>query len=166
MLWRLVARGPAQGCPDVLRLAAYVDRRLDPTGVDAIENHLAGCAACLDAVRAAAAAPADTSRAAADRAVVTAAQALMTPPRPARAAPPQERAGRPSVLGRLVRCGLAAAAAVAVSVAGYQAGLSTPRAAEPNVAGEVSFGLLGSWSGEPDQSASLFLVVDNEEVRP
>lgn len=41
---------PGWRCPDETALAAYVDRQLDATAINALEKHLAGCSSCLTQV--------------------------------------------------------------------------------------------------------------------
>jgi hypothetical protein len=51
-LWARLAKGrpPIGPCPDAIDLAGYVDRRLPPADVDALEHHLATCQRCFAAV--------------------------------------------------------------------------------------------------------------------
>ncbi len=42
--------GATMGCPDALRLAAYVDGKLDDSEVQSTETHLATCSECRDVV--------------------------------------------------------------------------------------------------------------------
>ncbi len=132
-LWeRARAEAPARpdACPAMVTLAAWVDGRLNDAEREAIEEHLAGCGACLAAVVESRAARAEALEAMPLAVVESAAAVVRGRLRPA--------------AWRVGAWVLRAAAAIAVCVAAYRAGagsggrLDAPAA--PNEA-DVAFGL-------------------------
>jgi hypothetical protein len=154
-LWRRVER-PAPGeCPDLDLLAAFIDGRLTDVEREAVESHVAACAVCVDAVRDGAVIAAEPGLTMVSPGVIERAAALV-------AAPASK--GR---FALALRWSLAAAASIAVSAAGYVAGQRSSAAAnDSDLAGEASFGMLGSWSGGAEDGliASLIALEDEETL--
>jgi anti-sigma factor RsiW len=115
-------RQPASACPDTPRLAAYLDARLDPRETAQLEDHLAACPTCR-------------------RAVIEARELLAEPgelPTPGLVAGAREvvrriepQGSRSSPWSRVPRWAAAAAAVVALGVAGLKAGETVRRAQAP-----------------------------------
>ena len=147
-LWaQCAAARPAarSACPPAIELAAWIDGRAAGPERDMVEAHLAQCAECREAVggiRLAREGVADSLAGAPER-VKEAARMLV-------GASLEPREGRLHLAGwqTIGRWGMAAAASVAICVAGYRAGGSWPAAAGADevVLVEMSFGLLGELS--------------------
>ena len=137
--------GARAACLPPMGLAAWIDGRATGPERDMIEAHLAQCAECREAVggiRLARKAVAGSLVGAPER-VKEAARMLV-------GASPDSRERRLHLAGwqTIGRWGVAAAASVAICVAGYRAGGSWPAAAGADevVLVEMSFGLLGELS--------------------
>jgi anti-sigma factor RsiW len=136
-LWRQYADGAAaaQGaCPDPDDLAAWLDGRLDDT--EPIETHLADCVACREAVAELREWGTDGKLPMAPPHVLAAARGLVRGP------VVEGRWNFQTHLARVAGWSLAAAASIAVCVAGYRVGWSVSGGAAPQlVTHEVTFGL-------------------------
>ncbi len=138
-LWARVRpepQGRGRCCPDALELAGYVDGRLEEDARETVEAHLAECEQCLQAV-------ADTRTLA-----VVAAPATMIERGRALVGPAEASQRGLRVLariGRAVAWPMAAAASVAVCVAGYRVGAGVAAAVRPGdpVLAEMTFGVFG-----------------------
>jgi len=141
-LWRRFAAAevPHGPCPDELTLASYLDGRLEARHVEAVEAHLAGCAACRSA--------------AAELRGMLAEPALVMPPaelltRAAGLVAPSRAAA--GFWRRAARWSAVAAAVVVVAWGGFAAGRKTyndRQAVDQAVARQVSFGLAGDGDGD------------------
>lgn len=147
-LWaQCAAAEPAarSACPPAIELAAWIDGRAAGPERDMVEAHLAQCAECREAVggiRLAREGVAGSLAGAPER-VKEAARMLV-----GASLEPRERRLYPAGWQTIGRWGMAAAASVAICVAGYRAGGSWPAAAGTDdvVLVEMSFGLLGELS--------------------
>ena len=143
-------------CPALMELAAYVDGRMSGPALDTIEAHLADCAACREsvgAVRSLQATLAGTLTPA-PPAVIGAAKALV------RGAAPPSR-WRLADWFAASRWPVAAAASIAIGVAGFRLGAAstTGGIAEPHLVAEISFGLLEPFGpGQPGWDILLTVV--------
>ncbi len=147
-LWaQCAAAKPAarSACPPAIELAAWIDGRAAGPERDMVEAHLAQCAECREAVggiRLAREGVAGSLAGAPER-VKEAARMLV-----GASLEPRERRLHLAGWQTIGRWGMAAAASVAICVAGYRAGGSWPAAAGADevVLVEMSFGLLGELS--------------------
>lgn len=143
-------RAPANECPSLMDLAAYLDGGMPDESAVAMQAHIDACASCRHAI--------DDARA------MQTAGAAMTyvPPRvlaAAMALVPDDavellhasnaklvaaRPGKWRVLRRSLGRGLAAAAAIAICAGGYHIGLTiaSPVPADASLDAEMTFGLL------------------------
>jgi len=140
-LWRRASAGAdAPGeCPDAMRLASYIDGRVDAAEAERFEAHLAACAACRRALR--------------ETRELLAGGPAMTPPKLVASAKALVAAKRVR-LRRVAGWAAAAAASVAIGLSGFFAGSATQRGrqlAEARVVEEASFGLADG----ADESAVL-----------
>ncbi|MHC4990906.1 MAG: anti-sigma factor family protein [Planctomycetota bacterium] len=147
-LWlRLDGKGQSEGCPEPMELAGYADGRLAPDRAGMVEEHLAGCAACIEAVL-------ETRRLLGDLPEL--------PPAPVsvvQAARDLVPDGELEVIGRIGplswqgigRWSVAAAAMIAICVVGYRTGSRMPSTTGPassSLVSEMSFGLFDGLDGE------------------
>jgi anti-sigma factor RsiW len=167
-LWRALAdrRGaPSGSCPSPLELAAYLDGRLDDAARDAVEAHLADCAACLTAVREVRRLQVETAETTplVAPSVLEAAKALVKAP--AR----RDRADRWRLTDWLAisRWPVAAAVSLAICLVGYRLGTGLAGGdgpAQSEIAAAMSFGTFGT--AESDDEIALLFATSLEEDTP
>jgi anti-sigma factor RsiW len=155
-LWETFSAGlpvhSVSACPDplTLTLAAWLDGRLDEAAATAVEEHLAVCEPCREAIAAVrSAGDDDEAMMLVPPGVVEAAMGLV---KPAPLVVTTERARRWS-MPDVGRWAVAAAAGIVVCLIGYQAGtVSVQPAAEPgvDVISEMTFGVFDNGNGMLD----------------
>jgi anti-sigma factor RsiW len=164
-LWSSYAAGIDEpgSCPDPIELAAYLDGRCDERQLVTVETHLAACGTCLAAVRDARELALSADRPDVPASVLDAARELVQPaPRPHR----ESAVVLPS-LWPLARWGLAAAASIAVCVAGYLIGTGTSRADRHagELTADLTFGVIGSSDEDDDLDLVMLALAMQEEPR-
>ena len=153
-LWQryVAARGDTPSeCVSSEQLAAYLDARLDEGERTVVEDHLAECAACREAVRDVRSIGLSTTIPLVPREVLESARGLVG--RRTRPAEESRRRWRIADWRAAGGWGLGAAASIAICFVGYQAGAGFGLGrtiADERLLSEVSFGLLSTAAPGPD----------------